>query len=123
MLEIDLLAHLETLTGWKVYPIKVPQNGTYPTIVYKEIGNIRNSESSLNGNNLRTLHYEFVIVTPDSEELITTKQTIIDSYEGYSGLLGNTDIFIARIVSSVPTYDNAQNNFEYNITVEFTVKQ
>ena len=122
MLEIDILADLESLIGWKAYPIKIPQNATYPAIVYKELNNTRNDESSLSGNELRNLRYEIVLVADDSESIITNKAKLLERYEGFSGMLGNTNIFISRIFSSVPFFDNAQQNFEYNITVEFTVK-
>lgn len=123
MLEIDLLNDLETLTGWSAYPIKIPQNASFPAIVYKEIGNNRNDQSSLSGKELKDLRYEIVIVTPDSEQLILKKTDIINRYEGFSGMMGNSNIFISRIFSSIPMYDNAQQNFEHNITVTFTVKE
>jgi len=122
MLETELLIDLETLTGWSAYPIKIPQNASYPAIAYKEIENTRNSESTISASNLKDLRYEIILVTPNSEELIDTKISIIERYDGYSGMMGNMNVFISRIESSVPTYDNAQNNFEYNIMVHFTIK-
>lgn len=123
MMEIDLMADLRTTTGWEAYPIKIPQDASYPAIVYKEIGNTRNSESSLSGKELSNVIYEIVLVTSDSAEVIRKKDLIINRYQSLSGLMGNTNIFTSNIASSIPTYDNAQNNFEYNITVNFTVKQ
>lgn len=120
MLEVDLVQELKTLLGWEAYPIKIPQNASYPATVYKEIGNSRNGESSLSLSNLKDLRYEITVVSPDSEQTILAKGTIIDKYEGFSGAIGDTNIFITRVESSVPTYDNAQQNFEYNITIKFT---
>ncbi|AUS01928.1 tail-completion protein [Vibrio phage 3.058.O._10N.286.46.B8] len=120
MIEIDLKNDLESSMGMNAYPIKIPQNAAYPAIVYKEISNGRNDDSNLDSSNLRNKYYEIVIVTPDSELVITKKNELIEKYEGFSGTMGETNIFISRIESSVPSFDNAQQNFEYNITIKFT---
>lgn len=122
MIEIDLKNDLESSMGVNAYPIKIPQNASYPAIVYKEISNGRNDNSDLISSNLRDKYYEIVIVTPDSEQVITKKNELITKYEGFSGMMGETNVFISRIESSVPTFDNAQQNFEYNITIKFTEK-
>lgn len=123
MLEIDLSAHLETNTGFPTYPIKIPQNANYPAIVYSEVSNVRSPYSDLNKNNLRDLRYQITVVTPDSAEAILTKEQLITLYEGFVGLIGDSDIFNARVISSIPLFDNAQQNFEYSVDVVFTEKQ
>lgn len=120
MLEADLVQELNALLGWNAYPIKIPQNAKFPATVYREISNRRNDESSLSDNNLRDMRYEITVVSPDSEEAILAKGKLIEKFEGFSGAIGATNIFISRIESSVPTFDNAQQNFEYNVTIKFT---
>ena len=122
MLEVDLKTHIETILGMTVYPIKIPQNATLPAVVYSEIQNSRNSDSSLKSSNLRNKRYQITVVSPDSEVVILAKEQLIYTYEGFSGMLGNSNIFIARISSALPLFDNKQQNFEYNVDITFTQK-
>lgn len=119
-MEIDLKDDLETLTNLSAYPFKVPQYAEYPAISYVEMNNTRHDNSSLNDSNIKNHIFEITISTPDSEQVIDVKNSLIERYEGLSGPLGNTNLFISRIVTSMPYYDEAQKNFEYKITVRFT---
>lgn len=120
-MEIDLKDDLETLTGLSAYPFKVPQYAEYPALTYKEMNQTRHDDSSQNDSNIKNHIFDITISTPDSEQVIDVKNLIVGRYEGLSGLMGNTKIFISRIVTSMPYFDEAQKNFEYNITVRFTL--
>lgn len=123
MLEIDLLADLEANLNMSAYPIKIPQNATYPAIVYKEITNTRSKYCPLATSNLRDLRYQITVVSPNSEVVILAKEQIINLYEGFTGFIGNSNIFNSRVAGSIPLFDNAQQNFEYSIDVIFTENQ
>lgn len=121
-MEIDLKDDLEALTNLSAFPFKIPQHAKYPAIAYQEMNQTRNDNSSQNSSNIKNHIFEITIATPDSEQVIDVKNALIERYEGFSGLMGNTKIFISRIVTSTPYFDDAQKNFEYNVTVRFTTQ-
>lgn len=123
MLEIDLKNYLENLVGCSVWPTKIPQTEGLPAIVYKEIGNSRNENSSLSKSNLKDQIIQLTLVSVDSEWLILNKHQIIEALDGYSGMMGNTKIFNSRINNAISGFDNKQQNFEYYIDVLITVNR
>ncbi len=123
MIEIDLKNYIETLVGCFAYPIKIPQGVSLPAIEFKEIFNGRNPESSLNRRDLVNQKFQITLVSSDSEWLLLNKDLLLTNLDGFSGYMGDTNIFIGRVNNGISLYDNAQQNFEYNIDITFTVRQ
>lgn len=119
MLEINLKNHLQTMLGMDVYPIKAPQTAKCPFVVYKEIGNARDSQSELDKITIRNKRYSFTIVSPSDEEVIVAKEVMINHYDGFSGDIGTSRILVARVVGSIPMFDQQQQNFEYVVDITF----
>lgn len=95
MIENKLFKHLSTVNGLstyigtRLYPLKMPQPPTYPSIVYSRI--ITNPENSIGGYvNLQQVYMQFDIYSTSYAQvknISTALHTAMGSASGYSALL------------------------------------
>lgn len=120
MLEIDLIATLESRYNCKVFPVTITEGEPYPIITYKETNNKRNSNSSLRLANLRDQSFTITFISDTDVWVFENKDNFINYFEMYSGLLGATKIFTTTIDSARADFDNTQRIYKYSIDVTFT---
>jgi len=118
---IDLKNHLEAATNFSVYPIHIPQGSQLPAIQLDEISSVRDHDSNLDKSNIKKVRIQLTIVTNNTKQTLDNKEVIELLYENFSGFIGATNILIARVETSVSTYDKQTLNFEFSLDVIFKI--
>jgi hypothetical protein len=118
MIEADLKSFLATATGRNVYPLTLPQNTTDPAVVYERNGGIRNYTTDGAGTQKET-HFQISAMASEYEDAKTLMETIESAVDGYSGVMGSTNVFLIVIATdSLDVYEHEAEKYRSTIFIE-----
>lgn len=118
---IDLKNYLETESSVNVYPMHIPQGSELPAMEISDLFDSRNSDSNLDASNIKDRRFQITIVSTKTETTLDLKTQVVDLLEGFSGVMGDSNILITRVNSTVPLYNKQQQTFEYAIDANFVL--
>ncbi len=123
MIQEDLKTFLEVKSGVNVYPSILPSTAELSSIVYKQTGFNRNNDSALNSSDVRDYRFTIFVITKSARDMHTISENLIEELEGFSGLMGETNVLITRIKNAVDLFNYSQNTHEKTINIEIKIRK
>lgn len=117
----DLRNYIETETTTDVYPMHIPEDVSLPAIQLEQLHFSRHSDSNLNASNITERRIQLTIVSKTTKQTLDLMTELVDLLEGFSGVMGGTKVFMARVNNTVPLYNKQQQTYEYAVDIEFVI--
>jgi len=117
----DFKSHLEANFSLDAYPFDLPQGTSLPAIVYEQHNFGRHNDSSLNASNIHTRRMQIYFVCDYAKEVIELSEQALELYEGFSGLMGTSKVWMIRVQTTLPTFNQQQKTYEYVIDMLVTI--
>lgn len=117
----DLRNYIETETNTDVYPMHIPEDVNLPAIQLEQLHFSRHSDSNLDSSNLTERRIQLTIVSKTTKQTLDLMEELVELFEGFSGLMGGTKVFMSRVNNTVPLYNKQQQTYEYAVDIEFVI--
>lgn len=109
MLEQAIYSYISTypgliaLVGSRIYPLVMPQNPTYPTVVYSRVSRVY--EKDLSGTAWNQSRMQFSVYATKYSDAKAVAEQIRAAFRDYKGEINGINIMLADVTNEIDLYE------------------
>ncbi|MGB9780621.1 DUF3168 domain-containing protein [Caldanaerobacter sp.] len=111
-------AGVTALVGNRIYPLLLPQNPTYPAIVYSRVSRIY--EKDLSGTVWNQSRIQFSCYAKKYSEAKAVAEQLRSAFRDYRGKIGDIDIMVADVTNEIDLYE--PDTALFNVSIDVLIK-
>ena len=115
----EFKAHIEALTSLSAFPNVIPKEFTenVSVLMYRVVSNNRNKDSALAESDIKDWTFDIFVLARKYVDMAAISDTLVDSLDGFTGLMGDKKVLKCRISRSMESYDNEKKLHENSLSV------
>jgi len=91
-----------------LYPNRLPQNATYPAVVYKRVTG-GHGHTIAGGAAYASSLFQFSIFSPNYSDILSHSHTLRNALQGYEGQIGAVKIFAVSAGNETDLFENPKH--------------
>ena len=85
--------------------------------MYRVVSNNRNKDSALSESDVKNWTFDIFVLSRKYADMSAISDLLIDSLDGFTGLMGDKKVLKCRVSRSMESYDNEKKMHENSLSV------